>query len=199
MPIIQFQKEHGGAAFIASEGVIAESMEDGRTPFIKAAKDMMFFTGYCPKQFFVDIPVPGINTAITYHFEMFFRDMLDQTLDEFKGRNHFCHILIVFMPVVMESDVSTVIVVNTRSSNDRSAKIPAKVFGHYFWVTLLGFGVDIEAVFVVFIAGCFHFFKRRTETGLQFIKESSTEGIAEKRVIEMFYIAPVSIITVAAL
>ena len=37
MPIIQFQKEHGGAAFIAPEGVIAESMEDGRTPFIKAA------------------------------------------------------------------------------------------------------------------------------------------------------------------
>ena len=105
MPIIQFQKEHGGAAFIAPEGVIAESMEDGRTPFIKAAQDMMFFTGNCPKQFFVDISVPGINTAITYHFEMFFRDMPDQTLDEFKGRNRFCHILIIFMPVVMESDV----------------------------------------------------------------------------------------------
>ena len=107
VPIIQFQKEHGGAAFIAPEGVIAESMEDGRTPFIKAAQDMMFFTGNCPKQFFVDISVPGINTAITYHFEMFFRDMPDQTLDEFKGRNRFCHILIIFMPVVMESDVST--------------------------------------------------------------------------------------------
>ena len=34
---------------------------------------------------------------------------------------------------------------------------------------------------------------------LQFIKESGTEGIAEKSVIEMFYIAPVGIVTVAAL
>ena len=52
VPIIQFQKEHGGAAFIAPEGVIAESMEDGRTPFIKAAQDMMFFTGELPETVF---------------------------------------------------------------------------------------------------------------------------------------------------
>jgi hypothetical protein len=63
----------------------------------------------------------------------------------------------------------------------------------------LGFGVDIEAVLMVFITGSFHLFKRRTEMSLQFIKESGTEGIAEKSVIEMFYIAPVGIVTVAAL
>lgn len=68
-----------------------------------------------------------------------------------------------------------------------------------FWVTLLGSGVDIEAVLMVFITGSFHLFKRRTEMSLQFIKESGTEGIAEKSVIEMFYIAPVGIVTVAAL
>jgi hypothetical protein len=63
----------------------------------------------------------------------------------------------------------------------------------------LGSGVDIEAVLMVFITGSFHLFKRRTEMSLQFIKESGTEGIAEKSVIEMFYIAPVGIVTVAAL
>ena len=98
----------------------------------------------------------------------------------------------------MEGDVSTVIVVNTRSSNDRSAKIPAKVFGHYFWVTLLGFGVDIEAMFMVFIAGCFYFFERRAECCLQFIQKSSAKGIAEVSVIKVFYITPKAVITVSS-
>ena len=38
---------------------------------------MVPFTGYGPVEFFVNLPVAGINTAITDHFIMLFRDMRD--------------------------------------------------------------------------------------------------------------------------
>ena len=63
-------------------------------------------------EFFVDLPVPGINTAVADHFIMLFRDMADQTLDKFHNRNGFFHIFVILMTVVMKCDKIAVIAVN---------------------------------------------------------------------------------------
>ena len=48
---------------------------------MKGSVKVVLFTGDSPMEIFVDLPVPGINTAVADHFIMLFRDMADQTLD----------------------------------------------------------------------------------------------------------------------
>ena len=102
------------------------------------------------------------------------------------------------MPVVMKSDQITIIFVNTGSGNDRTTKISADVFCDNSGITFIGFGVNIEAMFMVSIAGCFYFFERRAERCLQFIQKSSAKGIAKVSVIKVFYITPKAVITVSS-
>lgn len=54
----------------------------------------------------------GINTAITDHLIVLFRDVSDKALNELHNRNCFFHILLIFMAVVMESDKVAIVFVN---------------------------------------------------------------------------------------
>ena len=83
----------------------------------------------------------------------------------------------------MEGDKVAIIFINTGSGDNGAAKITANIFGNDFWIAFIGFGVDVEAMFMVFIAGCFYFFERRAECCLRFIQKSSAKGIAEVSVI----------------
>ena len=40
---------------------------------------------------------------------MFFRDVPDETFDEIHNRNRFLYVLIIFVPIVMESDHITIV------------------------------------------------------------------------------------------
>lgn len=142
---------------------------------------MVFFPGNGPAEFFINLPVPGINAAIADHLKMFFRDMTDQTLYKFHDRDSLFHILIIFMAIVMEGNEVSIIVVNAGSSDHRAADI----FDSSFRVTVIGFGIDIEAVFVFPVAASLHLFKRRADLSLQFIQESSTESVAQISIVEM--------------
>ena len=102
------------------------------------------------------------------------------------------------MAVIVEGDKVAIIFINTGSGDNGAAKITANIFGNGFWIAFIGFGVDIEAMFMVFIAGCFYFFERRAECCLQFIQKSSAKGIAEVSVIKVFYITPKAVITVSS-
>ena len=97
----------------------------------------------------------------------------------------------------MEGDKVAIIFINTGSGDNGAAKITANIFGNDFWIAFIGFGVDIEAMFMVFIAGCFYFFERRAECCLQFIQKSSAEGITKESVIKVAHIAPEAVITVS--
>ena len=88
-------------------------MENGCPPFVKTTEDTVLFTWDCPKELFVDITMSGIDAAITDHLEMFLRYVTDQTLNKIQHRYRFCNVRIILMPVVMESDVGAIIVVNT--------------------------------------------------------------------------------------
>ena len=142
--------------------------------------------------------MPCIQAAIADHFKMFFRDMPGETFDEIHDRQSFLHILVVFMAVIVESDGIPVIPVNSGSGNYRPAKVAADIFCHYFRITKIRFGINIEAMFVLCVTARFHFFERWTDLVFQFIKESGPESVTEIIVIKVLYMAPEAVITVAA-
>ena len=114
--------------------------------------------------------MPGIDAVVTYLFEMFFGDMLDESANEIKGRDGLHDQFVILMAVIVEGDHVAIIFVNAGSSDDRLSKIAPNVFGNDFWVTLIRFGMDIETVFVVLIDGGFHLFEVRAGLVLKFIE-----------------------------
>ena len=84
---------------------------------------------------------------------MFFRDMADQSLYEFHDRDCFFNIDIVFMPVVVEGDEITVILIDSGCGDDWSAKVTTDIFDRSSGITFVGLCVDIETMFVVPVTG----------------------------------------------
>ena len=178
--------------------IIAKRRKDRSTPPVKTTESMPFFFRNSEMEFFINGTMSGIKAAITDHLEMFFRDVANETLDEFHSRNRFFYVLFILMPVVMESDHFTIVFINSGCGNDRATKIPANIFGNSLRVTTVGFGINIEAVFMFQITTGRNFFKRRTDAEQHFLEESSTESIAKESIVEMRDITPESIITVTA-
>lgn len=129
---------------------------------------------------------------------MLFRDMPDKALYEIHNRESFFYICVIFVAVIVERNSITIIVVNSGSGDYRSAKIAANIFGDHFGIAKVGFGIDIETVFMLGVAFCFYCFKGRTNPAFHFIEKSSTEGVAEIIVIKVFDMTPEAVITVAA-
>ena len=119
----------------------------------------------CLAERFIRFAVSCIESIIAGHFEVFFWDMLYEEGNKIQDGEGSFHIGIVFMFIVMESDIVTVIGINARSSNDRSPKIPADIFHDGVGVTKIGFCIDIEAIFIFFINGGLGLFKGRANTG----------------------------------
>lgn len=157
----------------------------------------MFFTGYGPVEFFVDLPVTGINAAITDRFIMLFRDVADKTLYEFHNGNRFFHILIIFMTVVMEGDKVAVIFINPGGGNDGTAKVASDVFDDRLRFTFIGFGIYVEPFLVFPVAAGFDFFKGGANPGFHFIEQGGTEGVTEECIVKVIDVAPKPIITVS--
>ena len=143
--------------------------------------------------------MPCIDAVVTYLFEMFFGDMLDEPANEIKGWDGLHDQFVIPMTVIVKGDHVTIIFVNAGSGDDRAAKIAPNVFGNNFWVTLIRFGMDIETVFVVPIDGGFHLFEVRSDLVLKFIEQSGLESIPQKMVVEMGLGAPMPTIADTAL
>ena len=112
----------------AYQGVISKRRQNSSSPLIKAAVDMMFAFGNSTIEFGINFSVTCINPTIPNHFKMFFRDVANETLDEFHSRNRFFYVLFILMPVVMESDHFTIVFINSGCGNDRTTKITPNVF-----------------------------------------------------------------------
>lgn len=159
----------------------------------------MFFAGNRAVEFFVNLPVAGVNTTIADHFVMLFRDVSDKTFYKFHNRDCFFHIFVIFVTVVMEGDKVTVITVNPGRGNDRAAKVAADVFYDIFRITFVWSGIHIKAFLVFPVRLGFYLFKGWTDPVFHLIEQGGTEGIAEVSIIEMMDVAPEAVITVAAL
>lgn len=129
---------------------------------------------------------------------MFFRNVTDQSFDEIHDRESFFHICVIFMAVVVKRNRISVIAVNPGCGDYRSAKIAADVFGNDFGITKIGFGIDIEAVFMLGMAVGLYPFKRRADSVFHFIEKCSAEGVTEIIIIKVFDMTPETVITVAA-
>lgn len=150
-------------------------------------------------EFLVDIPVAGINAAITDHLVMLFGDMADQTLYKMHNGDGFFHIFVIFMAIVMESNIITIIAVNTGSGDYGSSKIASDILYDGFGITFIGFGIDVKAVLVLPVASGFNLFKGGADFGFQFAQQGSTERIAKESIVEIIDISPEPVIAVAAL
>lgn len=156
----------------------------------------MLFTGNGSVKFFINFPVPCINAAVADHFEMFFRDMPDETFYELHNRKRFFDIGVIFVAVVMESDKVAIIFVNPGGGNNRASQIAPNVFYGGFGVAFSWLGIDIETVFVIPVTTGLYFFERGTDPGFQFTQQGSAESIAEVGIVEVIDIAPETIIAV---
>ena len=116
---------------------------------------------------------------------MFFRDVLDQSGYEFHNGDRLYYESAVLMPVVVESYILTIIVVNAGSGNDRTAEITTDIFGNNFRVTFVWLSVDIKPIFMIKIAFRFHFFERWTNLLFHEVKKSCTKGIAKISIVEI--------------
>ena len=150
-------------------------------------------------KFFINFPVPCINAAVADHFEMFFRDMPDETFYELHNRKRFFDIGVIFVAVVMESDKVAIIFVNPGGGNNRASQIAPNVFYGGFGVAFSWLGIDIETVFVIPVTTGLYFFERGTDPGFQFTQQGSAESIAEVGIVEVIDIAPETIIAVTTL
>ena len=139
-----------------------------------------------------------IKAAVTDHFEVLFRDMADEAANKFHSRDGFLYIGAIFVPVVMECDIFPVIVIDTGGGNHRPAKAAPNVFDNFFRVTFVWFCIDIKTMFIVTIAQSLCFFEGWAEFTLHFIKESSTEGIAQESVVKIVHIFPETAVTQSA-
>ena len=130
---------------------------------------MVFFPGDGSVEFFVNFPVAGINSAITDHFIMLFRNVADESLDGLHNRDVFFHILVIFVPVVVESDKTAIVLVNPGCGGDRASGIASNVFYNRFGITFVWLGIYIEAIFMLPAASGFGFFKGRTGFCFHFV------------------------------
>ena len=101
-----------------------------------------------------------IYPIVAKHFEMFFGDMDNEFLNEVQSRNGFSNSFIVFVSGVMKGYVFTVISINTRCGNNRSAEVSADVFNGDIRSAKIWFCTDIKAVSVFRVHFIFDFAKK---------------------------------------
>ena len=103
------------------------------------------------------------------------------------------------MAFVVKSDIVTVIVINTRSGDNRTTKISADIFDNIFRVGKRGFSVNIKAVGTIFVNVRLHLFERLAYMAFHAVKQSGTEGITQQSIVKMFDGTPNSEVAAAAL
>lgn len=129
---------------------------------------------------------------------MLFGDMAYQPFDEFKYGDGFFHVFIIFMTIVVKSDMFAIVTVDAGSGDHGAPKIAADVFHDLLWIAFFGFCINVEAIFVISVNGRLYFFERRTKMFLQLVQKGCLEGIAQESVVEMVDIFPMTIIRESA-
>lgn len=120
-----------------------------------------------------------IKPIIANHLKVFLRDMADQPGNKIQNGNSFNYELIILMAVVMKGNRRPIVRVDTRGSNDGSAKVAADIFDGMVSSTGMGFSSDIKAIAVIGINGSLNGFKRRTNRLFHFVEQSGTESVAK--------------------
>jgi hypothetical protein len=102
-------------------------------------------------QLIVYFTVSGIKAVIPGHLEIFFGDMLDKQFYKVNGRKGFFDKSVVFVPVIMEGHIVPVIGIDPGKGDDGASKVAADIFNNGFWVTEIGFGINVKSVFILMV------------------------------------------------
>lgn len=117
----------------------------------------------------IDLAVSGIKSIITGHLEILFRDVLDEQPDKVDGRKSFSDKGIIFMFIVMKSNIFTVIGIDPGEGDDRASQITADIADNGFWVAEIRLGINIKAVFILTVDVGLGVFEGGADTLFQFI------------------------------
>ena len=137
----------------------------------------------------------GVEAVITYHLEIPVRDMLDEQGNKIHDRDSFADKSVV----LVESDEAAVIGINPFQGDGGPSEVTANVFSDNACIAKIGFGIDIETVFVLAVNESLGLFERRPDVLFHFIEEGGLESVAQESITEMFHIAPEGVIGEAAL
>lgn len=129
----------------------------------------------------------SIDTVITDHLKVFFRDVSDEPFDEVHGRNGLMDKDIIFVSVVVECNgISKLVIgVDTGSCNHGTAEIAADIVENSRGIALIAFSVNVEAILGVAVNAGFQTFEFGRELLLEEIQKDSLEGIAEESIVEV--------------
>lgn len=127
---------------------------------------MLGFRDSLPKGF-IFFALPGIETIVAGHFKVFFGDMLNQELNKINGRKSLFNKGIVFMAVIVKSDVCAIIGIDPFEGNGRSPKIATDIFNDSIRITEIGFGINIKAIFIFAVDKGLGSFERGSNTGFE--------------------------------
>jgi hypothetical protein len=101
----------------------------------------------------------GIDAIVTKHFKLFFRDVTDESGDEFHCRNTFGNFFVIFVSGVVEGNIFTIVAVDTGRSNHRPPKVSADIFDGNGRGAEIRLCADIKTIGMVFIDIIFNFGK----------------------------------------
>lgn len=163
MFIKQVKNRHGGTAGRASNRVITEGRDDGSSPGSKEGEGFVLLFGNGSADMGVGLAMAGIDTVITDHLKVFFRDVSDEPFDEVHSRNSLVHKDIIFVSVVVECNgISKLVIgVDTGSCNHGTAEIAADIVEDSRGIAMVAFGINVEAILGVAVNGGFEPFEFR--------------------------------------
>ena len=111
----------------AFDRVTTEREEKRCSPSIEGCEETSLFFFNERTEMMSLLVLFSIKAVVTDHFKMFLGDMDNEFFNEIPYGNRFGNEFVIFMSVVMKSDEITIITVNTRRSNNRSAKIATDI------------------------------------------------------------------------
>lgn len=194
MFIVNINKCHFIMAIGTFQRIIAKREKYVIAPHGKASHKRKFFFLYRFKQMSVDITVTGIKSVVAGHFKVLFRYVLDKQLYKVKNGDGFLHVDIIFVAVVMEGYIFTIVGVDAVQGDDRATKISAYIFNYDIGVTEVWLCIDVKSVFIFAVNKGFCPFERRTDTLFKLIQQSSLKRFTQQRIVKVFYPAPDGIV-----
>ena len=136
-------------AFRTFQRIVTKGRKDSSSPLVETPIEAMLGSMYRTTKFGICLSVPCVETAISNHFEVFFRDVSDETFDEINGGDGFFHIFFVVMAIVMKSYAFTIVLINSGSGNNRATEITTDILDNILRFTFVRLCVDIETMLMI--------------------------------------------------
>ena len=125
---------------------------------------------------------------------MFFRYVLYKQGNKVHYRNVFFHIGIIFVLIIVEGHVFTIIGIDAGGGNNGATEVAANVFHYSVSIAEIRFGIDIESIFIFFVNSRFRFLERWTDTLFQIIEKNCLESFTKIGVIKVLNHSPEAVI-----